>query len=104
MEGRRSDRDAAGLIVAYERGQYIPLKNLEGSWTRLPAPAARFAYAWSLAAVEDIIANSGTWGVERLFDRFDEDPSFESAMRASLQTNYSDLERQTVTYLRQTYP
>jgi tetratricopeptide (TPR) repeat protein len=103
MEGRRSDRDAAGLIAAYERAQYIPLKNLEGSWTRLPAPAARFAYAWSLAAVEYIIANSGTWGVERLFDRFDEDPSFESAMRASLQTNYSDLERQTVAYLRQSY-
>jgi hypothetical protein len=80
------------------------LKNLEGSWTRLPAPAARFAYAWGLAAVEYIIANSGTWGIERLFDRFDEDPSFESAMRASLQTNYADLERQTVAYLRQTYP
>ena len=104
MEGRRSDRDAAGLIAAYEQGQYIPLKNLEGSWTRLPAPAARFAYAWSLAAVEAIIANSGTWGIERLFDRFDVDPSFEAAMRASIQTNYADLERQTVAYLRQTYP
>jgi len=104
MEGRRSDRDAAGLIAAYEQGQYIPLKNLEGSWTRLPAPAARFAYAWSLAAVESIIATSGTWGIERLFDRFDVDPSFEAAMRASIQTSYADLERQTVTYLRQTYP
>jgi tetratricopeptide (TPR) repeat protein len=41
MEGRRSDRDAAGLITAYEQGQYIPLRNLEGSWMRLPAPAAR---------------------------------------------------------------
>jgi tetratricopeptide (TPR) repeat protein len=104
MAGRRSDRDAASLIAAYERGQYIPLKNLEGSWTRLPAPAARFAYAWSLAAVESIIATSGTWGIERLFDRFDADPSFEAAMRASIQTNYADLERQTVAYLRQTYP
>jgi predicted negative regulator of RcsB-dependent stress response len=105
IEGRRTDHDtAAALVSAYERGQYIPLKNLEGSWARLPAPAAGFAYAWGLAAVEYIIANSGTWGIERLFDRFDEDPSFESAMRASLQTNYADLERQTVAYLRQTYP
>jgi predicted negative regulator of RcsB-dependent stress response len=105
IEGRRSDHDtAAALVSAYERGQYIPLKNLEGSWARLPAPAAGFAYAWGLAAVEYIIANSGTWGIERLFDRFDEDPSFESAMRASLQTNYADLERQTVAYLQQTYP
>jgi hypothetical protein len=32
------------------------------------------------------------------------DPSFEAAMRASIQTSYADLERQTVTYLRQTYP
>jgi predicted negative regulator of RcsB-dependent stress response len=105
IEGRRSDHDTAvALVSAYERGQYIPLKNLEGSWTRLSPAAARFAYAWGLAAVEYIIANSGTWGIERLFDRFDEDPSFESAMRASLQTNYADLERQTVAYLRQTYP
>ena len=104
MEGRRSENDAAGLVAAYEQGQYIPLKNLEGSWTRLPAAAARFAYAWSLAAVESIIANSGTWGIERLFDRFDVDPSFEAAMRASIQTTYADLERQTVAYLRQTYP
>lgn len=103
IEGRRSDRDAAALIAAYEQGQYIPLRNLEGSWTRLPSTAARFAYAWSLAAVESIIANSGTWGIERLFDRFDVDPSFEAAMRASIQTNYADLERQTVAYLRQTY-
>jgi tetratricopeptide (TPR) repeat protein len=104
MEGRRSENDAAGLIAAYERGQYIPLKNLEGSWTRLPAPAARLAYAWSLAAVESIIGTSGTWGIERLFDHFDADPSFEAAMRASIQTTYADLERQTVAYLRQTYP
>ena len=104
IEGRRSGNDAAGLIAAYEQGQYIPLKNLEGSWMRLPAPAARFAYAWSLAAVESIIATSGTWGIDRLFDRFDVDPSFEAAMRGSIQTNYADLERQIVAYLRQTYP
>jgi hypothetical protein len=43
------------------------------------------------------------WGINRLFERFDMDPNFESALRVALQNDYADLERQTAAYLRQTY-
>lgn len=103
FEGRRSDRTAAGLAAAFDRGQYIPLQRLEGTWATMSGPTAQFAYAWSLAAVESIMADSEMWGIQRLFERFNQDPNFEAAMRAALQTNYADLERRTVAYLRQTY-
>jgi predicted negative regulator of RcsB-dependent stress response len=104
FEGRRSDYSAKALVSTYEAGNYISLQHLEGSWSAMPGRTASFAYAWSLAAVENIMATSGTYGIQRLFDRFDADPTFESALRSALQTDYADLERQTVAYLRQTYP
>ena len=103
FEGRRSNRTAAALAAVFDKGQHIPLQRLEGSWDTMSGPTAEFAYAWSLAAVEYIMANSGMWGIGRLFERFDIDPNFEGALRVGLQTDYADLERQTVAYLRQTY-
>lgn len=103
FEDKRSTYDAKALIAAYEKGQYIPLQRLEGSWANMPAPVARFAYAWSLAATEYILSTSQMWGVDRLFDRFNIDPNFEAALRAGLETDYANLERQTVEYLKQTY-
>jgi len=103
FEGRRSDRDAAALTALYDNGKYIPLQRLEGSWASMSGLTAHFAYSWSLAVVEYIMANSGMWGIDRLFERFDVDPTFEAALRAALQTSYADLERKAVAYLRQTY-
>lgn len=103
FEGRRSNRTAAALAAAFEKGQYIPLQRLEGPWNSMSGPTAEFAYAWSLAAVEYIMANSGMWEIGRLFERFDIDANFEGALRVALQSDYADLERQTVAYLRQTY-
>lgn len=103
FEGRRSNRTAAGLAATFDSGKYIPLQRLEGSWDSMAGSTAEFAYAWSLAAVEYIMANPGMWGINRLFERFDMDPNFESALRVALQNDYADLERQTVAYLRETY-
>jgi predicted negative regulator of RcsB-dependent stress response len=103
MEGKRSGENARGLIMAYERKQYIPLERLSGPWNSFPAPVAGYAYAWGLAAVEFIMSRSGAWGISRLFANFNSTSSFEAAMGAALQTNYEDLERGTVDYLKQTY-
>ena len=51
-----------------------------------------------------LVSESGMFGIQRLFGRFDSDPSFEAALRASFQVKYVELERRTVDYLRQTYP
>jgi tetratricopeptide (TPR) repeat protein len=103
MEGKRSGENAKGLVMAYERKQYIPLERLSGPWNSFPAPVAGYAYAWGLAAVEFIMSRSGAWGISRLFANFNSASSFEAAMGAALQTNYEDLERGTVDYLKQAY-
>lgn len=103
MAGRRSAADAKTLVTLYQGKKYIPLSRLEGPWMNFPAPVAEFAYAWSLAAVESIVANSGMYGIQRLFTRLEEENSVQTAMGVALQLDYSDLELQTVKYLRHTY-
>ncbi len=103
MEGRRSDAAAQPLIAAYEHQQNPPLKALEGSWAEFSGLQAGIAYAWSLAAVEFIVANSGMWGVERLLENLASGTAIGPALGSALQTNYADLERGTAEYLRRTY-
>ncbi len=103
MEGRRSDAAAQPLVAAYEHRQNPPLKALEGSWAEFSGPQAGIAYAWSLAAVEFIVANSGMWGVERLLDNLAAGAAIEPALGSALQTNYANIERGTAEYLRRTY-
>lgn len=103
MEGKRSESTAQPLIAAYEQGMHLPLKQLEGSWAVFSGQRASYAYAWSLASVESIIANSGMWGIERLLGDLAAGSTVESALGTSLQTNYADLERGMADYLRKTY-
>lgn len=103
MEGRRSSESAQNLVAMSDAGYGISLKKLEGPWTALPASAAAFAYAWSLAAVEGIAARSGEMTIHRLLTDLSKASSTEEALRESLQIGYPDLDRQTVEYLRETY-
>ena len=103
MEGRRSGDAAAALVMAYEKKSYVPLASLESSWMSLPSNAAAHAYAWSLAAIESIVQAGGISDVERLLDRVAGESSTEAALREALHDDYSDLEQQTVAYLRRAY-
>lgn len=103
MEGRRSPESAQNLVAMFDGGYGISLKKLEGPWTSLPAPAAAFAYAWSLAAVEAIVARSGEMTINRLLGDLSKASSTEEALRESLQIGYPDLDRQTIEYLREAY-
>jgi tetratricopeptide (TPR) repeat protein len=103
MEGRRSDRYASLLIAAFEQHAYPQLRYLEHSWDSFSGPQAGFAYAWSLATVEYIIATGGMWGIERLLDTLASGSPVEPALGSALQTTYADLERATAEYLRRTY-
>jgi tetratricopeptide (TPR) repeat protein len=104
VEGRRSDPSAQSLVAAFEHHAYVPLRHLQDSWSSFSSEDAGFAYAWSLASVEEIIANSGMWGIERLLDTLAAGSAIEPALGVALQTNYADLERVTAEYLRRTYP
>ena len=104
MEGRRSRDAAAALVQLYDREHRMPsLGSLEGSWMGLSGDAAVFAYAWALAAVETIVETQGRSDLERLLDQVAVMPSTEAALKESLRSDYSDLEQQTIAYLRRTY-
>ena len=103
MEGRRSDVSAQPLLAVYDRQSYIPLHHLEGQWSGLSGTTAGYAYAWSLAAIESIIATSGMYALEAFFEHFGNDSAVEPALRESLHITYADLERNTADYLRRTY-
>jgi tetratricopeptide (TPR) repeat protein len=103
MEGRRTGESAHTLVEMYEHRATPPLKVLEGSWTEYSSGQAGLAYAWSLAATEYIVSNSGTWGVERLLQSLAAGSAVEPALGSALQTNYADIERGTSEYLRRTY-
>jgi predicted negative regulator of RcsB-dependent stress response len=103
MEGQRSGNAAAGLVSAYQRKEYMPLAALEGSWLNFSGQSASFAYAWSLAAVESIVAAGGESDLDKLLIELPNVPSTEAALREALHTDYADVEERAVNYLRRQY-
>jgi tetratricopeptide (TPR) repeat protein len=103
LEGKRSGANAAALVEIQEGGRGVSLARLEGYWTALPANAAAYAYAWSLAAVEYIVVNGGMGDIERILDRMRTEPAPEAALRSVLRSGYAELETDTIRYLKKTY-
>ena len=69
----------------------------------LSGNSAAFAYAWALAVVEAIIDTGGVSDISRLLDRVATSPSTESAVQEALRSKYSDLQDETVAYLKREY-
>jgi tetratricopeptide (TPR) repeat protein len=103
IEGRRSNSAAGAMVELAGQGRAPSLQMLEGSWMSLSGSAASFAYAYSLAAVESIIESGGISDISRLLDRISTAPSMDAALRDVLHSDYSDLDQQTIAYLRHEY-
>ena len=103
MEGRRSRTDAANLVALFEAGKGKQLRYYDGSWMHMTEPQARFAYAWALAVVESIEAQSGPDAIDRLLDAERTESSGDAALLEGLRTNLSELDDTTIAYLRRTY-
>jgi tetratricopeptide (TPR) repeat protein len=103
MEGRRSSGAAGALVDTVEKGNAPPLGALEGSWMGLSGNGAAFAYAWALAVVESMIDAGGLTDITRLLDRIATAASTEAALKETLRLDYSELQQQTLTYLRRAY-
>jgi tetratricopeptide (TPR) repeat protein len=103
MEGRRSSENATVLLKIYDAGHAPSLGNLEGSWMSFPADAAAYAYASALANIEYIVQSGGMGDVERILDQIGAGSSTEAALRSVLHSDYEDLMRSTVDYLKKTY-
>jgi tetratricopeptide (TPR) repeat protein len=103
MEGRRSEETAPVLAQVYDAGQAAPLDKLEGSWMSLPAGVAHYAYAWALANIEYIVQTQGMGDLNRILDRIAIGSSTEQAVKDVLRDDYSELMKETATYLKKNY-
>lgn len=103
MEGLRSGDHAASLVRVYDRNQVIALRELERPWLRLSSDTAEYAYAWALANIEYIIQTGGLVDVERILDRLASGVPTEAAVHEVLHSDYEDVMKDTMKYLRQTY-
>jgi tetratricopeptide (TPR) repeat protein len=103
MEGRRSDSAAGPLLDAAAQGQLPSLSSMEGSWMALSGGSAGLAYAWALAVVESIIQSGGVGDITRLLDGIAAAGSTRAALGGTLHLTESELEQQTLDYLRHTY-
>jgi tetratricopeptide (TPR) repeat protein len=103
MEGRRSAEYASSLVQTYDKSAAPSFSTMEGSWMSLSGDSVTYAYAWALAAVEEIISAGGMGDIERLLDRIATEPSTETALRDSTRMDYADLAQQTANYLRHEY-
>ena len=103
MEGKRSGAAAASLVATFNAHMDVSLASYEGSWLNLEPDAASAAYAWSLAAVEAIVAIDGMNQLSLVLDRIAAGSTTEDALHEVLQMSYDDLGLTTAGYLRRTY-
>jgi len=102
ISGKRIGPDAAQLLAIHESG-HKTLRALEGSWMKYSSAESWFAYGWALATVEMINSEFGNDGLDRLLNAERSESSGEAALREGLRMNFSNLDDETVQYLKKTY-
>jgi tetratricopeptide (TPR) repeat protein len=96
-----SDGRQLGQLFKTQRN--IPLNALEGSFMRFSGGEAYVAYAESLAAVSYINDNYGMGDIQRILQRLSEGNSTEAALRATIHSDYGQLESEIGKYLTGKY-
>lgn len=91
------------LAVLFKNQQNIPLNMLEGSFLQFSGAQAYLAYAESLAAVTYITDSYGMSDIQRILQRLSEGNSTEAALRATIHSDYGQLESDLGKYLKDKY-
>lgn len=91
------------LALLFKTQQNIPLNMLESSFTRLSGARASLAYAESLAAVSYINDSYGLSDVQRILELLSQGNSTEAALRATIHSDYGQLESDLTRYLADKY-
>ncbi len=86
-----------------QRGIYLPLNVLEGSFMRFSGGEAYVAYAESLAAVSYINDSYGMGDIQRILRLLSQGSSTEAALRATVHSDYGQLESELAKYLGDKY-
>lgn len=102
-EGKSSAAYGRPLARLYAAGNEIPYNVLEGSFLSFSPPQATVAYAESLATTEYIRDSYGISEVTRILERLAQGSSVESALRASIHSDYRQLHDDMARYLKEKY-
>ncbi|HZZ14399.1 MAG TPA: hypothetical protein VFE08_00385, partial [Candidatus Sulfotelmatobacter sp.] len=103
VEPRSLGGDGRQLSLLFNAQQEIPLNMLEGSFLRFSGIKASVAYAESLAAVSYINDSYGMGDLQRILQRLAEGSSTEAALRATIHSDYGQLESEVGKYLADKY-
>ena len=91
------------LSLLFKAQHNIPLNVLEGSFMNLSGAQAYVAYAESLAAVSYINDSYGMSDIQRILQRLSQGNSTEAALRATIHSDYGQLESDLTRYLADKY-
>jgi len=91
------------LALLFKAQQNIPLNALEGSFMNFSGTQAYVAYAESLAAVSYINDSYGMSDIQRILQRLSQGNSTEAALRATIHSDYGQLETDLARYLADKY-
>jgi Peptidase MA superfamily/Tetratricopeptide repeat len=103
VEGKTLASDGRRIGQLFRAQHAIPYNILEGSFMRFSNVEAVVAYDESLAAVEYINATYGMSDVERILERIGQGSSPEAALRATIHSDYGQLETEVGHFLGSKY-
>ena len=103
LEPKSLGSDGRQLALLFKTERNIPLNVLEGSFMSFSGSEAYLAYAESLAAVTYINDSSGMSDIQRILQRLAEGSSTEAALRATIHSDYGQLEADLGKYLSDKY-
>ena len=103
LEPRSVASNGRLLAQLFKAQRGIPYNALEGSFMRFNNLEATVAYAESLAAVEYINDTYGMSDVQRILLRLGEGSSTEAALRATIHSDYGQLESEIGKFLSSKY-
>jgi hypothetical protein len=103
VEPRSLGGDGHQLARLFKSQHNIPLNVLEGSFLQFSGAQAYVAYAESLAAVSYINDSYGMSDIQRILQRISQGSSTEAALRATIHSDYGQLESDLTRYLTDKY-
>lgn len=103
MEGKSLGSVGRQLAQLFRSQRAIPYNVLEGSFMRFSSTEAYVAYAESLAAVEYVSDTYGMSDVERILERIGQGSAPEAALRATIHSDYGQLETDVGKFLSSKY-
>jgi hypothetical protein len=99
----RNLNDGHQLSLLFQAHSNIPLNALEGGFMNLSGGQVHIAYAESLAAVSYINDSYGLSDIQRILQRIGQGNSPEAALRATIHSDYGQLESDVAMYLADRY-